>query len=231
MLNRSDREGEQSLKAPALPPTSLNKGCVIMIGKIMEIALSLSVCISSDGPHELERCEVLAKEVRERERTLTRDLHAVAQGDTLSALVRLPFFLQDIAEKLENIVDCCRHKAEEGIILNGTGEAHCQQLLAILIDMMNNLQDAFTTTDTVLVQSIISQGSELSRMLKDFRSAGWLRPRRGPFAAQVIDIYLDILDAIKSANEDVGNICASLLELETTSGVFANAPGQKDQGN
>jgi Na+/phosphate symporter len=231
MPNGSDRESGQSLNAPGSQAASLNQGCLIMIGKLVEMALSLSVCISSGGPNEMDRCEILAKEVREQERALTRNLHAVAQGDTLSALVRLPFFLQGIGEKLENIVNCCRLKVGHGILLNGAGEAHCQQLLAILIDMMNNLQDAFTMTDTVLVQSIISQGSELSRMLKDFRSADWLRLRKGPFEAQVIDIYLDILDAIKSVNEDVGNICATLLELETISGVFANAPGQKSEGN
>ncbi len=198
---------------------------------MLEIALSLSVCISTDEPGEIDRCEILAKEVREQEKALTRDLHAVAQGDTLSALVRLPFFLQGIGEKLENIVNCCRHKVGEGILLNGTGEAHCQQLLAILIDMMNNLQDAFTMPDTVLVQSIISQGNELSRMLRDFRSADWLRLRKGPSAAQMIDMYLDILDAIKSANEDVGNICTTLLELQTNSMSFANVPGRKSEGN
>jgi Na+/phosphate symporter len=231
MPNGSDRESGQSLNAPGSQVAGLNQGCLTMIGKLMEIAFSLSVCISSDGPNEMDRCEILAKEVREQERALTKNLHAVAQRDTLSALVRLPFFLQGIGEKLENIVNCCRHKAGEGILLNGTGEAHCQQLLAILIDMMNNLQDAFNMTDTVLVQSIISQGSELSRMLKDFRSADWLRPRKGPFAAQTIDIYLDILDAIKSANEDVGNICTALLELQTYSMSLANVPGQASEGN
>ena len=231
MLNGSDRESGQSLNAPDSQSDGLNQGCLIMIGKLMEIALSLSVCISSDGPNEMDRCEILAKEVRDQEKVLTRNLHTVAHGDALSALVRLPFFLQGIGEKLGNIVNRCRHKVVEGILLNGTGEAHCQQLLAILIDMMNNLQDAFTMTDTVLVQSIISQGNELSRMLRDFRSADWLRLRKGPSEAQMIDIYLDILDAIKSANEDVGNICTTLLELQTNSMSFANLPGQRSEGN
>ncbi len=202
-----------------------------MIGKLAEIALSLSVCISVDKPGEIDRCEALVKEVRGQGKALMRDVHAVAHGDTLNALVRLPFYLQGIGEKLENILNCCRIKVREGILLNGTGEAHCQQLLAILVDMMNNLQDAFIMTDAVLVQSIISQGSELSRMFRDFRSADWMRLRNGPSAAQMIGIYLDILDAIKSANEDVGNICTTLLELETISGVFANVPGQKSEGN
>jgi len=226
-----DLESGQSSKRPDSQSAGLSQGCLIMLGKLVEIALSLSVCISADGPTEIDRCETLAKEVRDHQRVLTRGLHAVAQGDTLGALVRLPFLLQGIGEKLENIANCCRLKAGEGILLNGTGEAHCQQLLAILIDMMNNLQDAFTMTDTVLVQSIISQGSELGRMLRDFRSGDWMRLCKGPSAAQVIGIYLDILDAIKSANEDVGNLCATLLELQTNSTSFANVPGQKSEGN
>jgi len=202
-----------------------------MIGKLLDLALLLSVCLSTDGPGEIGRCATLAKEIREHERALTSDLRSVAQGDTFRALVRLPFFLQNIGGKLEDIANCCRLQAGDGIVLNGAGEAHCQQLLAILIDMMNNLQDAFVTADTLLVQSIMSQGRELSLMLRDFRSADWLRSRKGPFAARMIGVYLDILDAIRSANEDVGNICATLLELQTISMAFANVPWQERQGN
>lgn len=183
-----------------------------MIGKLIETTLSLSLCISVDEPSEISRCETRAKEIREHERALTRDMHAVALGDAFSPLVSVPHLLQKVSEKLENIGKCCRARAEEGAHLNGTGEAHCQQLLAILIDMMINLQDALIMTDTVLVQSIISQGSELSRMLRDLRSADCLRPRKGPTATQMIGIYLDILDAIKSANEEVENICTTLLK-------------------
>lgn len=231
MRNGSDRKTAHSSKMPDSQSAGLSQGCVTMIGKLLDLAGLLSVCVSTGGPHEMDLCETLAKEVRERERALTSDLRSVPEGDTLRALVRLPFFLQNIGEKLENIVNCCRLKVGQGILLNGTGEAHCQQLLAILIDMMNNLRDAFIMSDAVLVQSIISQGSELSRMLRYFRSNDWMRLLTGPSAAQMIGIYLDILDAIKSANEDVGNICATLLELQTISTVLANVPGQNSRGN
>jgi Na+/phosphate symporter len=231
MSNGSDRESEQLSKGPDSPSDALNQGCLIMIGKLVEIALSLSVCLSADRPSEMNRCETLAKEVRECEKDLTRELRSVAQRDTLSPLLRLPFLLRGIGEKLENIVSCCRFKAGQGIPLNGAGEAHCQQLLAVLIDMMNNLQDAFIMDDSVLVQSIISQGSELRRMLRDFRSAAWLRPRKGSLAAQMIGVYLDVLDDIKSANEDVGSICATLLELQTISMAFPNVPWGNRQGS
>ncbi|MEW6112845.1 MAG: hypothetical protein AB1664_12010, partial [Thermodesulfobacteriota bacterium] len=123
--------------------------------------------------------------------------------------------LQRIAEKLLNISACFRLKSRDGILLNGKAEAHFDQLLVILVDMMSNLRDAFTISDAVLVESIISEAVELNRMIRDFRSAHWSRPRAGALAGQATGMYLDILDAIKSASEDVGNICRALLELDT----------------
>ena len=211
MTNGSDWEIHRLSEASDLQSATLSQGCQIMIGKLIETALSLSVCICADEPDEIGRCETRAKEVREHERALTTEMQAVALVDAFSPLVSVPHLLRKISEKLEDIMRCCRARAEEGVRLNGTGEAHCQQLLAILIDMMSNLQDALIMTDTVLLQSIISQGGQLSRMLRDFRSTYWLRPRKGPTATQMMGIYLDILDAIKSANEEVGNICTTLL--------------------
>jgi Na+/phosphate symporter len=212
MTNGSDRENHHLSEAPDCRSATLTQGCLIMIGKLIETTLSLSVCISADEPDEIGRCETRAKELREHERALTREMHAVALGDAFSPLVSVPHLLRNVSEKLENIVKCCSARAEEGVRLNGTGEAHCQQLLAILIDMMRNLEDALIMTDTVLLQSIISQGGELSRMLRNFRSTYWLRPRKGPTATQMMGTYLDILDAIKSANEEVENICTTLLK-------------------
>ena len=212
MTNGSDRENHNLSEVSGSQSATLTQGCLIMIGKLIETTLSLSVCISADEPDEIGRCETRAKEVREHERDLAREMHAVALGDPLSPLVSVPQLLRNVSEELENIVKCCIATAEEGVRLNGTGEAHCLQLFAILIDMMRNLQDALIMTDTVLVQSIISQGGEMSRMLRDFRSTYWLRPRKGPTATQMMGIYLDILDAIKSANEGIENICTTLLE-------------------
>jgi Na+/phosphate symporter len=214
MLNDSDPERQQALEVPDPRSGSLNEGFPLMVGKLIETGLLLSTCISTGDQNQISRCEALARDVYAHEEILTRNLLASKAEDLPKTLIHLPFLLQRICENLEDILNCCRLKTKDGILLNGKAEAHLQQLLAILVDMMNNLRDAFTVPDVVLVESIISEGNGLNRMLRDFRSAHWSRPGTGSSAFQATAVYLDILDAIKSANEDVGNICQTLLELE-----------------
>ena len=71
MTGHSDRETEQSPKGLDSQSDGLNQGCLAMIGKLLDLALLLSVCLSSDESGEIDRCKVLAKEIRERERAVT----------------------------------------------------------------------------------------------------------------------------------------------------------------
>lgn len=224
MGNDSHLEQQHSSGAPDVGPAGHSDGFLIMIDKLIETALLLSSCISTADASHVERCEALARAVQEQEKALTRELLASEAVDVPKGLIHLPFLLQRIAEKLLNISACFRLKSRDGILLNGKAEAHFDQLLVILVDMMSNLRDAFTISDAVLVESIISEAGELSRMIRDFRSAHWSRPRTGALAGQATGMYLDILDAIKSASEDVGNICRTLLELETIPSSSANVP-------
>ncbi|MBI5250877.1 MAG: hypothetical protein HY912_15425 [Desulfomonile tiedjei] len=231
MFNDSEGERLQASKSTDPRAVGLDEGFLIMLGHLIETALSLSACLSSADAGQMSRCETLAMEVRELERSLTRRLLASREeGDRFKALIRLPFLLLRIEEKLDYILNCCRLKCKEGISFNGKAEAHLQQLIAILVDMMNNLRDAFSVSDALLVKSIISEGCELSRIIRDFRSAYWCRPRIGPLALQATAIYLDILDAVKSANEDVGNICTTLLEIGTIPAASAKVSERIDTG-
>ncbi|MEW6533914.1 MAG: hypothetical protein AB1473_24005 [Thermodesulfobacteriota bacterium] len=215
MGNDSHLEQQQSSVAPNPGPAGHSDGFLFMIDTLIETALLLSSCISTADASHVERCEALAREVHEQEKALTRELLASKAGDVPKGLIHLPFLLQRIAERLMSISNCLSLKNRDGILLNGKAEAHSDQLLVILVDMMSNLRDAFTISDAVLVESIISEAGELSRMIRDFRAAHWSRPRAGALAGQATGMYLDILDAIKSASEDVGNICRALLEVDT----------------
>ena len=201
-----------------------------MVDKLIETGILLSTFISTGDPDQIGRCEALARDVYEHEKALTRSLLTSKEEELPSALIHLPFLLQRICVNLEEILNCCRHKTKDGILLNGKAEAHLHQLLAILVDMMNNLRDAFTIPDVVLTESIISEGNGLNRMLRDFRSTHWSRPRTSASAFQATAVYLDILDAIKSANEHMGNICQTLLELERIAAVSTKVPEGADAG-
>jgi Na+/phosphate symporter len=230
MGNDSQLEHRNSSVAPNVGPAGHGDGFLIMIDKLVETALLLSACISTADASRIDRCEALAAEVHEQEKALTRELLASKAGDVPKGLIHLPFLLQRVAEKLLNISTCFRLSTRDGILFNGKAEAHLDQLLVILVDMMSNLRDAFMISDAVLVESIISEASELSRKIRDFRSAHWSRPRTGASAGQATGMYLDILDAIKSASEDVGNICRALLELDTIRICSPKVPEGADRG-
>jgi Na+/phosphate symporter len=230
MPNDSDPERLQAPEVRDLKSGGLNEGFPIMVGKLIETGLLLSTCISTGDQNQISRCEALARDVYAHEKTLTRNLLASKPEDLPKTLIHLPFLLQRICQNLDDILNCCRLKTKDGILLTEKAEAHLQQLLAILVDMMNNLRDAFTVPDVVLVESIISEGNGLNRMLRDLRSAHWSHPRVRSSAFQGAAVYLDILDAIKSANEDVGNICQTLLELERLAAVSTKVPERVDAG-
>lgn len=230
-MSDSDREREEPADAHGPLPAAVNEGFLIMTGRLVEMAFLLSSCITSHDDSRMNRCEMLAKEVREHEKALTRELvTADWEGDLFKALVHLPFRFERIAEKLEEILKCCRMKCATGVVFNDRAEADLQQLLAILVDMMGNLRDAFCVPDTVLVESIISEGNELSGMLRGLRSVRWSRPEVSPVVFQGTSVYLDILDSIKSANEDLGSICKDLLHVETISTASTNVPEASEAG-
>jgi Na+/phosphate symporter len=231
MLGDSDRKGEERAVAYGALPVALNEGFLVMTGRLVEMAFLLSACISSHDASRMNRCEMLASEVREQEKALTRELvTADKEGDLLKAFVHLPFRFERIAEQMESILSCCRVKCSTGILFSGKAEADLQQLLAILLDMMSNLRDAFSVPDSVLVESIISEGGELSGMLRGLRSAQWSRPEPSPSMFQGTSLYLDILDAIKSASEDLGSVCKELLHAQMISTACTNVPEAPEAG-
>ncbi len=224
MLTDSDPEGEKPFEISEFRCEHLNEGFATMIDKLMGAALLVPDCIASDDPDRLDRCRTLTHEARAQQAALTRSvLLSQPPGHVFHALIHLPFLLQRIGDKLEFVVNTSQATSQESRVLDDKARAHLQQLLAILTDMMSNLRDAFVVRDSLLVQSIISEGNELKQMLLDERSTSWPRPRLGRQCFQPTVTYLEILDAIKSACEDVDTICARLRDLETTTPAASTA--------
>jgi len=205
---------------------ALNEGFLDMTARLAEMALLLSSSISGSDEGCMNRCEMLVHEALKHEKALTREVVIVGrEGDLIKSLMHLPFRFGRIAEKLEEILSCLRVKGTSGILFGRKAEADIQQLLAILADMVSNLRDAFSVPDRVLVESIVSEGTEMNGSIRGLRSARWLGPEESPLGLQGTSLYLDILDAIKSASEDLGSICKDLLQAEI---IFPASPHLSD---
>jgi hypothetical protein len=178
MLNDSDPERQQASEVPDPRSGSLNEGFPLMVGKLIETGLLLSTCLSTGDQNQISRCEALAKDVYAHEEILTRNLFASKAEDLPKTLIHLPFLLQRICENLEDILNCCHLKTKDGILLNGKAEAHLQQLIAILVDMMNNLRDALTVHDVdapgFSISTLVSTGDGLFGVSSDRRVSRYL---------------------------------------------------------
>jgi len=218
-----DWELEELHKKPVSEHIGVQEGFLVMVSKLTEMVRLLVECISGGSASPLDECADLANEVHQYERVLTKALLAAhGEDDPLKALIRLPFQLERIGDRLEIILGCCRIRVTDGLDLNGRADSGLHQLLAVLLDVMNNLRDAFWKPDAVLLESIICECREVGEKLQELRLISWSPEQRGHSASQTTRTYLDSLDAIKSANEDLGKICASLMEFE---GVLAASRG------
>lgn len=192
----------------------LEDGLLVMMSKIIEMTRLLSKSIVSGSPKQMDACQSLGKEVHQEEKVLTGEL--VAAGippDLLRSVIRFPVRLERIGDLLESILNCSRIRARDGIPFSDKALGELDQLFAVLLDMMNNLRDAFITPNKVLLEHVISQGRKLAQKLLDFRLAHWDRLEAGFCAPQASSVYLDILDSFTAINEYIVKISVTLLEL------------------
>ncbi len=114
---------------------------------------------------------------------------------------------------LESILKCCHVRAGEGVPITATGCTELDQLFSALLDMMVHLRDAFVSPEKELLEHVLSRGKDLSRLLRDFRSAHWVRLAAGLCTPEGSSLYLDLFDSIKSINEYLAKICITFLEM------------------
>jgi phosphate:Na+ symporter len=210
---------------PVPETISFQEGLMVMSGKMIEMIRLLSKCVVSGAQKQMGACESLASEVRQQEGGLTavllsRDLRANLPDD----LIRLPHHLERIGDMLERILIRCRDKARTAVPFSDKAYGELDQIFVFLLDMMMNLHDAIGRPNKVLLEHIISSGKKLGKMLLDFRSAHWKRLEAGFCTPHASAVYLDILDSMTTMNEYLTSVCATFLELGTTSPTGATAP-------
>jgi Na+/phosphate symporter len=212
---RLDREATRLDDRRTAPQqTSLEESLITTAGKIIDIIRLISKCIVTGDKSEMDRGAALAEDIHQQEKILTKNLlSSGVRGELFKGLVRFPSRLERIGDTLETILRCCRIKAREGISLSDKAEEELDQLFAMLLDMMNNLRDAFRTPNKLLLESIISQGRQLTGMLQDCRWAHWERMEAGFCSPRASSVFLEVLDSMKLMNEYVQKMCNTLIEL------------------
>ncbi len=218
---RLDREAARLDDRRAAPQqVSLEESLATTAGKIIEIVRLLSKCILSGEASQMDRCAALAEDVHQQEKMLTKDLVSSGlRGELFKGLVRFPVRLERIGDSLEGILKCCRIKARDGIAFSDKAQEELNQLFAMLLEMTKNMRDALKVPNKLLLESIISQGRQLTRMLEDCRLAHWGRLEAGFCSPRASSVFLEVLDSMKLMNEYMDKMCNTLIELGNASGV------------
>ncbi len=216
-LNQEALKIEKLHERPVSDALSLEEGLLIMISKHIETCRLLSKAVFTGDAGQMDRCDALCEEVHEQERLLTKDLvGSGAKGYLLSGLIRFPYRLERIGDMLESILNCCRIKAKKGVPFSDKAYAELDALFTTLLEMMQNLRDAFQTPNKEILDAIIASGQKLNAMFEEFKLAHWKRLESGFCAAEASSMYRDILDSVKTTNEYLMKMAQSLRELGTT---------------
>jgi phosphate:Na+ symporter len=212
---RLDREAVRLDDRRTAPQeVSFEESLITTAGKIMDIIRLISKCIVTGDTSEMDRGAALAEDVHQQEKMLTKTLlSSGVRGELFKGLVRFPSRLERIGDTLETILRCCRIKAREGISFSDKAEEELGQLFAMLLEMMNNVRDAFRTPNKLFLESIISQGRQLTGMLGDSRLAHWERMEAGFCSPRASSVFLEVLDSMKLMNEYIQKMCNTLIEL------------------
>ncbi len=193
---------------------SMEEDLAVMIGQIEDMARLLPACIVNCLSVQMDECEALAQDVRRQAKTLTRKLVITHRAAGLpKGLIRFPLRLERIADELDSILTCCRIKARDGIEFSEKAHAELDQLLAIVLDMLENLRDVMTTPNQVILDYIMSQGSKVAQLLGNARLVHWIRLETGDCTPEAGSLFLDMLDSLKSGNEYVQKMAATFSGL------------------
>jgi Na+/phosphate symporter len=201
---------------PVPDSISFEDGLSVMMAKIVEMTRLLSRCLFSGSKAQMKASEALAKEIHQLEHLITRSLLArEIRQDIVKSLVRLPFRLERIGDLLENILNCCRVRAGQGVPITANACTELEQLFSVMLDMMVHLRDALGSPEPDALEHVLARSKDLARMLREYRSAHWSRFSGGLCTLEGSSLYLDLFDSIKSINEYMERIAATFIELGT----------------
>jgi Na+/phosphate symporter len=201
-----------------MPPpdvTCLEEGLLVMISKIIEMNRLLRKCLIIFDQAKADKCESLGRQIHNEEKTLTGDIvcSPTTTGAILKTLVLFPGRLERVGDFLESILNVARLKARDGIPFSDKANAELTELFDTMNDMLKNFRDLIATRNKDLLTHVEAQQEKIAQMTVDFGLAHEDRLISGLCVPVASSLYLDILDSVKSADENLNALTKSLARL------------------
>jgi Na+/phosphate symporter len=201
--------------APPVERTNLEEGLLIMVSKLMEMTRLVRKSFIVPDAAKLKKVDELAAEVHEEEKALTGSLVSAPSADPemLKALVLFPGRLERVGDFLESIANCSRIKSRDGIPFSDRAQAEMEQLFSLFANILKNLRDSLSIKNKILLKHMQKQHEHLHQMTIDFALAHEDRLIEGLCSPKASSLYVDILDSMKSANQQIRSMGRSLLDI------------------
>ncbi len=214
-LNAEASRLAELFESPPPDITCLEEGLLVMISKLIEMNRLLRKCLIIFDPAKAERCESLAQQIHDEEKTLTGDIVCSPNttGAILKALVLFPGRVERVGDLLESILNVARIKARDAIPFSDKANAELNELFDLMNDMLKNFRDLIATRNRDLLDHVRAEQKKIAQLTIDFGLAHEDRLLGGLCAPVASSLYLDVLDSIKSANQNVSALTESLAQL------------------
>jgi hypothetical protein len=214
-LNAEASRLSEIFETPPPDVTCLEEGLLVMISKLIEMNRLLRKCLIIFDQAKAERCDSLGREIHDEEKTLTGDIvcSPTTTGAILKALILFPARLERAGDFLESILNVARLKARDGIPFSDKANAELNELFDLMNDMLKNFRDLLATRNRDLLTHVEAQQERIAQMTVDFGLAHEDRLISGFCVPVASSLYLDILDSVRSANENINALTKSLAQL------------------
>jgi len=214
-LNAEASRLAEMFETPPSEVTCLEEGLLVMISKLTAMNKLIYKCLIMFDPVKATTCESLGRQIHDEEKTLTGDIvcSPTTTGAILKTLVLFPGRLERVGDFLESILNVARIKARDGVPFSDKANAELTELFDLMNDILKNFRDLIATRNRDLLKHVQSQQEKMAQLTIDFGLAHEDRLIQGLCAPVASSLYLDILDSIKSANENVSALTDSLAHL------------------
>jgi hypothetical protein len=214
-LNAEASRLSEIFETPPPDVSCLEEGLLVMISKLIEMNGLLRKCLIIFDPVKAERCESLGRQIHDEEKTLTGDIvcSPTTTGAILKTLVLFPGRLERVGDFLESILNAAGLKARDGIPFSDKASEELTELFDLMNDMLKNFRDLIATRNKDLLTHVQAQQEKIAQMTIDFGLAHEDRLITGLCVPVASSLYLDILDSVRSASENMNALTKSLAHL------------------
>jgi Na+/phosphate symporter len=197
--------------------TCLEEGLLVMLDKLAQMTDLVKKCLLSYKQENVEEVERLGKEVHEEEKDLTSNLVVCSPtettGDVLKAVILFPGRLERVGDHLESALNVACIKERTGVPFSERAHKELDELLDLLKDVMQSYRDVLLTRDRALLLQILDKTGKIAQMSLDFAYAHESRLIEGLCSPKASSLFLDLLDAVKHANQQLHEMGTSLLKV------------------